>query len=108
METSLADGGQYYINGQDGLISLTILGGGGKFDIRHDDGRVITSGNFQEEEDSEKTNHKMYGLPGKRFPLDLPCQLTQMNGNVLSALCRIHGICLSVSYADLQSQRIFH
>lgn len=53
IETSLADNGDYYINGQDGLIALTITNGGGKFDIRHDDSRVITEGKFETIEESE-------------------------------------------------------
>jgi hypothetical protein len=46
VETSLADAGDYFIDAQDGLVSLTVLGGGGRFDIRHDDARVVTEGNF--------------------------------------------------------------
>lgn len=53
VETSLSENGDYYINGQDGLISLTVLGGGGNFDIRHDDARVIAEGNFDTVEKSE-------------------------------------------------------
>jgi hypothetical protein len=53
IETSLADNGDYYINAQDGLIALTVTDGGGKFDIRHDDARVITEGKFQTIEESE-------------------------------------------------------
>jgi len=53
VETSLVDGGDYFINCQDGLISLTVLGGGGRFDVRHDDARLITSGGFTQEEESE-------------------------------------------------------
>ena len=53
IETSLADDGYYSIDAQDGLISLTITKGGGKFDIRHDDARVSTTGNFETVEDSE-------------------------------------------------------
>jgi len=53
VETSLSDNGDYYINGQDGLISMTVLGGGGKFDIRHDDARVIAEGDFNTVEKSE-------------------------------------------------------
>ena len=37
IETSLSDNGDYFIDAQDGLISLTITKGGGNFDIRHDD-----------------------------------------------------------------------
>jgi hypothetical protein len=46
IETSLVDQGQYYFESQDGLISLNITKGGGEFDIRHDDGHVITDSNF--------------------------------------------------------------
>ena len=46
VETSLADAGRYTINLQDGLVSLTVTSGGGRFDIRHDDARVTTEGNF--------------------------------------------------------------
>ncbi|CAN5327566.1 hypothetical protein BH10BAC4_BH10BAC4_01600 [soil metagenome] len=53
IETSLADNGEYFIDAQDGLVSFAITKGGGKFDIRHDDGRIITEGNFSTEEDSE-------------------------------------------------------
>lgn len=53
VETSLTDGGSYYITGQDGLIALTVLGGGGQFHVRHDDARVITTGAFVQEEESE-------------------------------------------------------
>jgi hypothetical protein len=48
VETTLADQGEYMINAQDGLVSMTITGGGGKFDVRHDDSRVTTEGDFQQ------------------------------------------------------------
>ena len=32
---------------------MTVLGGGGKFDIRHDDARVFAEGNFDTVERSE-------------------------------------------------------
>jgi len=53
VHTSLSDTGNYFIDSQDGLVALTILGGGGKFDIRHDDGHVSTQGNFSILEKSE-------------------------------------------------------
>ena len=53
IETSLADDGEYFIEAQDGLISFAVTKGGGKFDIRHDDGHVSTAGAFTIEEDSE-------------------------------------------------------
>ena len=46
VETSLADAGRYNIDLQDGLVSLTVTSGGGRFDIRHDDARVVTEGAF--------------------------------------------------------------
>ncbi len=57
IETSLADNGSYNFDGEDGLISLTVTGGGGEFDIRHDDASVSTNGNFKINEESEtRTN----------------------------------------------------
>jgi len=53
IETSLADNGSYHIDAQDGLVSLNITGGGGEFDIRHDDGHVVAQGNFKTLEESE-------------------------------------------------------
>jgi Putative adhesin len=53
IETSLADDGTYFIDAQDGLVSLAITKGGGKFDVRHDDARVITEGDFNIIEDTE-------------------------------------------------------
>ncbi len=57
IETSLADSGDYLIHAQDGLVSLTITKGGGKFDIRHGDSRVTTEGNFTQVERSENSTH---------------------------------------------------
>lgn len=48
IETTLADQGEYMINAQDGLVAMTITGGGGKFDVRHDDSRVTTEGDFKQ------------------------------------------------------------
>jgi Putative adhesin len=53
IETTLDDNGDYFIEAQDGLVSLKVLGGGGRFDIRHDDARVITEGGFEITEKSE-------------------------------------------------------
>jgi hypothetical protein len=35
IETSLDDKGEYFFESQDGLIALTVMSGGGEFDIRH-------------------------------------------------------------------------
>jgi len=53
IETSIADNGTYFIDAQDGLVSMAITNGGGKFDVHHDDARVITEGDFKIEEDTE-------------------------------------------------------
>ena len=53
IQTSLTDNGNYFIDSQDGSVVMTILGGGGKFDVRHDDGHVSTQGNFSIVEKSE-------------------------------------------------------
>jgi hypothetical protein len=59
IETSLAGNGNYSLDSQDGSIVLNILGGGGTFDIHHDDARVVTEGNFtsiQKDEDRTKVS----------------------------------------------------
>lgn len=53
VETTLAENGDYFIEAQDGLVSFKVLGGGGSFDIRHDDARVITEGGFDTIEKSD-------------------------------------------------------
>jgi hypothetical protein len=53
IETSLVDNGSYFINAQDGLIAMKVLGGGGRFEIRHDDTSVNTSDGFEVVERSE-------------------------------------------------------
>jgi hypothetical protein len=47
IQTSLADNGDYRFKCQDGLVSLDITGGGGEFEIRHDDGHITTQGDFK-------------------------------------------------------------
>lgn len=53
IETSLANNGKYDIRAQDGLVSLIISNGGGEFNVRHDDARVIAEGGFEVHEKSE-------------------------------------------------------
>lgn len=53
VETALSDGGDYYIDSQDGLISLTVTTGGGKFDIRHDDASVRADAAFNTVEETD-------------------------------------------------------
>lgn len=64
VETSLTENGNYRIDAQDGLVSLNILGGGGKFDIRHDDARVTASEKFEMSEESESYTRLTLGSGG--------------------------------------------
>jgi hypothetical protein len=61
IETSLDDGGDYYINTQDGRIAFTVTKGGGRFDIRHDDGSVRTDANFSAVEETEERSRFTLG-----------------------------------------------
>ena len=53
IETTLSDNGEYVLDSQDGMISMNITGGGGEFDIRHDDAHVSTQGNFKTIDEGE-------------------------------------------------------
>lgn len=53
IETTLAERGDYRISAEDGLVAFTVTGGGGQFNIRHDDAHVSTQGDFQRVEESE-------------------------------------------------------
>jgi hypothetical protein len=56
IETSIDDQGNYSIRANDGLVSFTVLNGGGTFDIHHEDGHVTTEGSFNV---VEKTDQEM-------------------------------------------------
>ena len=47
LETSLMTNGGYNLKTDDGNINLKIRGGGGEFEVRHDDGRVRASSDFE-------------------------------------------------------------
>jgi hypothetical protein len=47
LATTLEDDGDYYIRADDAGLYIVVLGGGGRFDIRHDDTRVSSSGDFE-------------------------------------------------------------
>ncbi len=55
IETTLENNGDYTFRVDDGSIDLRVLGGGGEFEIRHDDARVISSDDFTliEKDDNE-------------------------------------------------------
>jgi hypothetical protein len=54
IETSLNDKGDYRIDAQDGSIALDVTGGGGAFDIRHEDTHIVTSGPFESLHETEE------------------------------------------------------
>jgi len=47
IETTLVNDGKYSLSSEDGAITMTITGGGGTFEIRHDDSHVMTNGDFK-------------------------------------------------------------
>lgn len=55
IETSLAEKGEYVMSVEDGSIAMTVLSGGGEFDIHHDDGHVNADGAFKTVQESENT-----------------------------------------------------
>lgn len=54
VETSLDNNGTYMIESQDGTIAMNITSGGGEFNIRHDDARITSEGNFRTLEKGER------------------------------------------------------
>lgn len=69
IESTLADNGDYRIDAQDGLVSFRVLGGGGQFNIRHDDAHVAVQGDFQRVEESE--NRSVLTLASGRANVDI-------------------------------------
>ncbi|MBX2913998.1 MAG: DUF4097 family beta strand repeat protein [Cyclobacteriaceae bacterium] len=53
VETTLVENGNYFISAQDGLVAMKVLGGGGKFEIRHDDSSIHAGTGFEFVERSE-------------------------------------------------------
>jgi hypothetical protein len=62
IETSLTDNGTYRFNIEDSSLDLHITEGGGTFEIRHDDGRISSDGDFTLIEDEE--DYSEYRLSG--------------------------------------------
>ena len=60
--TSLSDQGFYLFDMDDGDIELNIAGGGGEFDISHDDPNVNVGSNFEVIREDE--DRSVYRLPG--------------------------------------------
>ena len=60
--TGLSDGGTYYFGMDDGDLELSILNGGGRFDIDHDNADIETMGAFSKVSDEEEKT--VYNLSG--------------------------------------------
>lgn len=69
IQTSLVDIGKYSINAQDGLISFTVISGGGTFEVRHDDSRVTAENGFTLEEQTD--NRTRFTLANGTARVDL-------------------------------------
>ncbi len=60
--TSLSSSGEYNFRVDDGNLTFRVLGGGGSFDIKHDDGNVSIGNEYNIIESSE--NYKSFRLKG--------------------------------------------
>ncbi len=61
LTTALSDGGNYRFDMDDGDLVLNIAGGGGEFDIRHDNADISTSSEYEEVMRDE--DRSIYRLP---------------------------------------------
>lgn len=60
--TSLSDGGSYNVDMDDGDLALYVTGGGGMFNIRHDNADIDAGGAFRRTVDEEnETEYKLAG-----------------------------------------------
>ena len=62
LTTTLADGGFYRFEMDDGDLELNIAGGGGEFDVRHDENPPSVGGSFEEISSDEE--RAVFRLPG--------------------------------------------
>lgn len=69
VETTLAETGNYFVTMQDGLVALKVLGGGGKFEIRHDDASINAGEGFEIVERSEKRTRVTTGSGNARVEI---------------------------------------
>lgn len=60
IETSLADNGDYRIKAEDGSVTFSVNGGGGKIEVRHEDGHVSADSKFELKRDTDE--EKLYTL----------------------------------------------
>ncbi len=60
--TSLADNGRYRFDMDDSELNFTVAGGGGAFEVRHDNGRISASGPFERVmEDDHISRYRLQG-----------------------------------------------
>lgn len=67
--TSLADDGVYLIEMDDGNLKMNITGGGGEFNIRHEDPDITAGNNFEEVSSDE--DRSIYRLPGGKALIEI-------------------------------------
>lgn len=67
--TTLADDGFYIFDMDDGDIELNIAGGGGEFDVHHDDRSIFIDSNFEEVSSGE--NRSVYRLSGGNARIEI-------------------------------------
>jgi len=67
--TSLSDGGFYLFDFDDGDLAFNITGGGGEFDIHHDDRGISVVDSFEELSSDE--DRSVYRLPGGNARIEI-------------------------------------
>jgi hypothetical protein len=69
VETSLSDTGEYHIRAGDGSVVLSVTSGGGKINVRHDDGHVSADSKFELVQDTDE--RKQYNLSSGLAQVDI-------------------------------------
>ncbi|MBS1508382.1 MAG: DUF4097 family beta strand repeat protein [Bacteroidetes bacterium] len=69
IETSLAEGGNYRINAEDGSVAFVVTSGGGKFDVYHDDGKVTADSKFVAVKETDE--RKQFSLANGNANVDI-------------------------------------
>lgn len=60
--TTLNDKGDYHLRGEDGDVTLTVLGGGGEISVDYDDGGARATGDFNQVDKDD--GYRLFKLPG--------------------------------------------
>ena len=64
ISTTLTDGGSYRFTMDDADLLFQVLGGGGEFEIQHDDADVSTSQQYERLSDEDEEEYSLYRLMG--------------------------------------------